>query len=646
MTSGETVGAEAEVFVENIGGIDNATVQLQRGTNILVGHNATNRTSFLNAIMAALGSNEVSMKGDADEATASLECQGDRFYRDFSREGERLSKSGDPYLDDPVLADLFAFLLESNEARRTISTEGNLREILMRPVDLQAIRAEIAELEERRRQIDEDIEAIDAQKADLPALESRREELSEEITDVRTELEAKEDEIDAADADIEARREEKRELEATLETLREARGDLDDVRYEIEGERESIQSLKQERSTLREELDSLSVPDASKIEDIDSQIERLRETRRRIDTQINSLQSTIQFNEEMLAGERTDLTEKLSDQSDITEDLLPDEEIRCWTCGSEVERERIETTIDELRTLRQEKIDEKRDQSETLEELQKTKQSLRQDEQRKQELERQLTNCDSELDRRNERLQNLQDRRSDLEATVRNVEEELENLESDQFDDVLDLHREANELEYELGRLENELESVESDIEAIEERLSKRSELEAEREDINEELQERRTRIEKTEKEAIDEFNNHMDEVLDAFNYDNIDRIWIERVQREVREGREKNLKTFFEMHVVRTTTGGTTYEDSIEHLSESEREVTGLVFALAGYLAHDVHDEVPFMLLDSLEAIDSHRIAELVDYFADFPAYLVVALLPEDAQELSDEYHRITEIS
>jgi len=29
--------------------------------------------------------------------------------------------------------------------------------------------------------------------------------------------------------------------------------------------------------------------------------------------------------------------------------------------------------------------------------------------------------------------------------------------------------------------------------------------------------------------------------------------------------------------------------------LSESEREVTGLVFALAGYLVHDVHETVPF---------------------------------------------------
>jgi hypothetical protein len=128
-------------------------------------------------------------------------------------------------------------------------------------------------------------------------------------------------------------------------------------------------------------------------------------------------------------------------------------------------------------------------------------------------------------------------------------------------------------------------------------------------------------------------------------NYENLARIWIERVTRPVEEGRQTVEQTAFELHVVRTTESGATYEDTVEHLSESEREVTGLTFALAGYLVHDVHEQVPFMLLDSLEAIDADRLAELVDYFAPYSQYLVVALLPEDAQALSAEYTRISEI-
>lgn len=72
---------------------------------------------------------------------------------------------------------------------------------------------------------------------------------------------------------------------------------------------------------------------------------------------------------------------------------------------------------------------------------------------------------------------------------------------------------------------------------------------------------------------------------------------------------------------------------------------MTGLVFALAGYLVHDVYEEVPFMLLDSLEAIDFDRIAKLVDYLQEYSEYLVVALLIEDARALDDDYERVEEI-
>jgi hypothetical protein len=96
-------------------------------------------------------------------------------------------------------------------------------------------------------------------------------------------------------------------------------------------------------------------------------------------------------------------------------------------------------------------------------------------------------------------------------------------------------------------------------------------------------------------------------------------------------------------LHVVRETSDGAVYEDTIDHLSESEREVVGLIVALAGYLVHEVADEVPMMLLDSLEAIDADRIARLVEYFAEQSSFLVVALLPEDAQALPDSYPRLS---
>lgn len=71
--------------------------------------------------------------------------------------------------------------------------------------------------------------------------------------------------------------------------------------------------------------------------------------------------------------------------------------------------------------------------------------------------------------------------------------------------------------------------------------------------------------------------------------------------QLEFELGRRKVAKSQFDLHIVRSTESGTTYEDTVDNLSESEREVTGLMFALAGYLVHDIHETVPFMLLDSM---------------------------------------------
>jgi uncharacterized protein YhaN len=136
-----------------------------------------------------------------------------------------------------------------------------------------------------------------------------------------------------------------------------------------------------------------------------------------------------------------------------------------------------------------------------------------------------------------------------------------------------------------------------------------------------------------------------MDTVLELLDYDTLDRVWVERIETETRQGRRKVETTEFRLHIVRSTNDGVTYEDDFEHLSESEREVTGLIFALAGYLAHDVYDKIPFILLDSLEAIDSERIARLVEYMQKYAEYLVVALLPEDAAALDESYERVAEI-
>lgn len=54
------------------------------------------------------------------------------------------------------------------------------------------------------------------------------------------------------------------------------------------------------------------------------------------------------------------------------------------------------------------------------------------------------------------------------------------------------------------------------------------------------------------------------------------------------------------------------------------------------------MYEDGPFVVLDSLESIDADRITALLDYVADYAPYLVVALLPEDADVVDIDHERI----
>jgi hypothetical protein len=198
---------------------------------------------------------------------------------------------------------------------------------------------------------------------------------------------------------------------------------------------------------------------------------------------------------------------------------------------------------------------------------------------------------------------------------------------------------ELSELEYERDRLGGERCELESEVGALRDLRAEREQVEAQLEEIESELECLRSHVEETEAAAVETFNEHVEEVLSLLEYRNLARVWIERKAGD--GGPEKGTSSF-ELHVVRERADGTVYEDSVSNLSESEREVIGLVVGLAGYLVHDVGERVPVMLLDSLEAIDGDRIAALVDYFADHVTYLLVALLPEDAAALECDHERV----
>ncbi len=634
----------ASLTTENIGGIAETSVEFSPGVTILEGENATNRTSLLQAIMASLGSNNVSMKGNADEAYSQLKVEGNSYSRELTRKGSTFQFDGDPYLEDATLADLFAFLLGSNEARRAVHNYENLRDLIVRPIDTDEIQREINRLLEERRDLEAELEEVDTLKDQLPVLEERRATIREEIEETKADLEAKEEELQTRDTDVEETREEQAKLEERLDELREKRADLEDIRYDLETERETLDELQAEKREVSRELEELPDTPTDEIEDFELEIDRLREQKRELESEVNEIQSVIGFNQQMLAETDSDVLAALEEApEEVTEELLPDESVTCWTCGSEVPEDQIETTLDRLQDLSQDKLSEVNTVETRIEEVTDDVQDRRETKQRRETLQQRIDETEAEIDRCNAAIERLTNRREELETEIEEMEADIEEMEDDAYEEILSLHKEANQLEYELGRMEGELDDVQEEITAIEERLDSEDELKAQREAVNDEIEVLRTKIERIETDAIEAFNDHMDEVLDVLEYRNLERIWLERIGSATQESPGGD-GSVFELHIVRESGGGATYEDTIDHLSESEREVTGLVFALAGYLAYDVYETVPFMLLDSLEAIDADRIGKLIEYIAGYSEYLVVALLPEAAAVVDEDYEYLTD--
>lgn len=641
----------AQFTVKNIGGIDETDVKIPPGITVLTGNNASNRTSFLYAIMTAMGSRQANLKGDADQGYVKMNLEDEVYKRELNRSGDDIQFSGTGYLDDVNVAELFAFLHETNEARQAVARGDDLHEVIMRPVDTQEIEREIKNLEQQKRDIDKKLDRVESKKQQLTELEQRRDNLEEKIEDKKQELEIKEEEIEETGQNIEESRESKEELETKFEALRSIRSELESIRRKIESQEDSINSLKKERNELRDELKEFSDTPTKDHEYLENEIERLQHQYQMLNNEISKLQSTIEYNEDQLDNENYKLLngfdkEEQESSESITDDLLPDgETITCWTCGSTVEKSQIENTVDQLKNVRKRKMDKRNEIKNDLEDIKQQQKEYEEKKRRQKEIKNTIDDINDEIDRREDQLESLKKRKEGSINKIEKYEKEINELETKEFNRVLELQKEANQLEFEIEDIESELEEVTNEIQEIESLINRSDDLQEKKEDLKTELENQRTKIKQIEQEAVDEFNNHMASILDILSYENLERIWIERIQREVRKGRKKAEQTFFEIHVVRTTENGTTYEDKIDHLSESEREVTGLVFALAGYLVHELYDTVPFMLLDSLEAIDSDRIAQLIEYFADYADYLVVALLPEDTQAIDEDINRITSI-
>jgi len=646
-------GNTIRVTVQNIGGISDHSVSLAPGINVLAGQNATNRTSFLKALAAVQGSEEVSLKGDASNGTVELTFNGEDYCRTVRRAGDGLIFEGEVPVPEEQrgVAELFAFLFERNRAREAIRQGNDLRSVVMEPVDTTQIQQEIEKLKQRRTELESELTELRSLKRSLPSLQQRRNELSEDIDRLESAISEKQAEIEAAETTIGEGQAAKEEIKSKNKEIRSKQSDLDRVTSRIESTVNTIAQLENDLEQAQSELSGIETTSETSLPAIKSDLSELHNQVATKETMMSELQNIIQFNKDFIETETTggnaasilSSVQNISEPRMTAERLVSDEgEITCWTCGSTTSQSQISEMVEQLQGIHEDLYGEREQLRQRLKEKQAQKETIEETKERQATLEDSIADIESQLSKHRSSLDKLERREQRLSSDISELESEVASLQQDREDRILELHQELNSLERELEETTAQQASVRDEIEAAERETDDIESIESQLAELTTQTTDLRERVERLEREAVDSFNEHMETVLNILAYENIERIWIERREANEKDGRQNRRATQFKLHVIRESEDGRAYEDSITHLSESEREVTGLIFALAGYLVHEVYETVPFMILDSLEAIDSDRIALLVDYLSDYAENIVIALLDADASVLPEQYHYV----
>ena len=601
-----TMSGTLHLELENVGGIEHKELSLTAGPTFIQGPNAANKSSFLRGLLFALGSRTVPIRSGADEARVTLTVDGREVERVARRTGSGIETEGEAWVADPddvTLLERFAGLLGTNALRSAVARNESVESLLKEPMDVEVLERERERKVGRKRDFTAELESagdvegrLEATEQDLADKRERLETLESELAELRKERDPGEtDDVlqdlreertalrsEAAECETQAE-----ELEAAIDRLEKRRtdlvADLEEAREAADGV--DVEALKRERESVRSELEDVT--------------ERL-----------DVLQSVLTANREMLDSE---FTGALGSEAGLMGD-----EVTCWACGQPASVEDIAETVEELVGLVEADKRRTREREPEIEALTEEIERAREADREVRRLEGEREAVERKLEERRDSLEERRERRQAIRERLAELDEAVAARRADQASEQSDLAEAIEETRVEAERLRREVERLEETRESLRER---HRELQRKREAIDrlsEEVAALTDRIENRERELRTVFNETMDELLAELDFEAIERVWLDGE---------------FDLVVAREI-DDRTRSDAVEHLAESEREMVGLVLALAGFVTYDVDDVSPVLVLDSLGAFDAERTRRLVDYFADETDYLVATVHPESAVE------------
>ncbi len=592
--------------IRNIGGIKSGNATLNSGVNIIQASNFQGKTSFMSSIQTIMGTTGLSGGGHpltegAEDGEIRLETEDGEYEITLTRstgvDGDAISLSGNTFLTDDKdrhSARLFAFLGEDNPIRLAVrdGNEERLTQLLKKPLEIEDIDTK---KETKKRLIVEREKKLAAAKKAAKKLPKAQ----EKVTQLENDLE-----------DLRAKRDELEEKVEEDSEQKELRSDLSDKETELNSTKNRIErvenQIERKQSKLEEhkdELEALEIPSDPKHEG------NLGEKRDRI----NELSLNINLLDDLFRSNRAIIDEGAVDLITDVERTLSGDEIACWVCGEPTNEETIMERLDEINEKKQNLQAEKSSLESEIEEIESRKKEIRKKKREEERLEDNIKSLNVGIEENEHEKEQLEKEAEALQQEVEALEAEYDEIEQDEEEDASELKR----VQSEIGSKESKLEMAEERLERLEGEADGRKELQDEIDELKAELDELKGYEEAKLEEVTNQFEVAMSDMISKFA-PGFESARLKRIKDN-----EETIK--YEIIVAREGR-----ETELNRLSEGERELIGIVTALAGYRTFNVNEDVPCILLDGLGQLAAEHIRNLIDYLEDTSEMLVTTAYPE----------------
>ena len=588
-----------EFRITNIAGIRSAEVSVEPGLNVVQASNFKGKSSFMSAIRTVMGTSGFHgtthplTEGTADGSVV-LDTETERHEVRLERtDSGTVARHGVPVLNtetDRICASLFAFLGEDNPIRARVRNGGDLTPLLQAPLDVEDIDEQIASRKREREATERRLREAEQAASNIPSVTEGITILEAELGELRDRREELSAEAGAVSA-----------TDTSSDDIADCRSQLETAERTISRLESRIERTEQRLSEKKAALEDIEVPDEPDVSaDRSAKEDRIEEIALRIDL----LESLHRTNQRVLEEGEVELV------SSVDRSLVEDE-VGCWVCGETTTREAVRSRLaamqDRLQSLREERSTLR----EEIADIEARMEERAAQRRRKTELEDAVGELTAELDELRGDHQQAMERRDQLQA-------ELDELEAAAAEAETEVQEELTDVKAAIRTHERELSEQRSRLETLEERRADAEGLAAETERLDEEIAELRSRKTEKQRELKEQFDAAMADVIDRFapGFDGA---------RLVLKTDQHNEVESFELVVARDGR-----ETDIGTLSEGERELVGVIVALAGHRTFDVGDRVPLVFVDGISQLSASNLRRLTAYLADASEMLVMTAYPE----------------